>query len=108
MDNFQLITVEQAYKLWQTGNSIVVDIRDPQSFHSAHITGAYHLTNETLNNFIAQTDFDTPVMVICYHGHSSQGAAQYLINTGFETVYSINGGFEVWSREYPHTINSLS
>lgn len=45
MDNFQLITVEQAYKLWQTGNSIMVDIRDPQSFHSAHITSAYHLTN---------------------------------------------------------------
>lgn len=39
MDNFQLITVEQAYKLWQTGDIIMVDIRDPQSFHSAHIKG---------------------------------------------------------------------
>lgn len=108
MDNFQLITVEQAYKLWQTGDIIMVDIRDPQSFHSAHIKGAYHLTNETLNNFIQQTDFDSPVMIMCYHGHSSQGAAQYLVNMGFETVYSINGGFEAWLREYPHTINSLS
>ncbi|MFS1537354.1 MAG: thiosulfate sulfurtransferase GlpE [Candidatus Phlomobacter fragariae] len=108
MDNFQLITVEQTYKLWQTCDSILVDIRDPQSFYSAHINGAYHLTNETLNNFIKQTDFDTPVIVMCYHGHSSKDVAQYLVNMGFETVYSINGGFEVWLREYPHTINSLS
>lgn len=108
MDNFKLITVEQAYKLWQTDDIIMVDIRDPQSFHSAYIKGAYHLTNETLNNFIKQTDFDSPIMIMCYHGHSSQGAAQYLVNMGFETVYSINGGFEAWLREYPHTINSLS
>ncbi|CAA2929485.1 thiosulfate sulfurtransferase GlpE [Arsenophonus endosymbiont of Bemisia tabaci] len=107
MDNFQLITVEQAYKLWQTGDIIIVDIRDPESFHSAHIKGAYHLTNETLNNFIKQKDFDSPVMIMCYHGYSSHGAArstilhaaQYLVNMGFETVYSINGGFKAWLRE---------
>lgn len=108
MDNFQLITVEQAYELWQAGDSQIVDIRDPQSFHSAHIKNAYHLTNETLNDFIKQTDCDMPVMVMCYHSHSSQGTAQYLVNMGFENVYSINGGFEAWLREYPHTINSLS
>ncbi|MCV6069119.1 sulfurtransferase, partial [Escherichia coli] len=33
-----------------------------------------------------------------YHGISSQGAAQYLVNQGFEQVYSVDGGFEAWQR----------
>ena len=43
-----------------------------------------------------QTDFETPVVVVCYHGNSSQGAAQYLAQQGFETVFSMDGGFEAW------------
>ncbi len=35
---------------------------------------------------------------MCYHGISSQGAAQYLVNQGFEEVYSVDGGFEAWHR----------
>ncbi|CAM3742898.1 thiosulfate sulfurtransferase GlpE [Xenorhabdus thuongxuanensis] len=106
MDHFQTITPEQAYQHWLDKTAVLVDIRDPQSFHAGHATGAFHLTNETLNSFLQEADFDQPVMVMCYHGHSSQGAAQYLINIGFETVYSVNGGFEVWQRDYSHAVHT--
>ncbi|MBC8950466.1 thiosulfate sulfurtransferase GlpE [Xenorhabdus sp. TS4] len=106
MDHFQTITPEQAYQHWLDKTAVIVDIRDPQSFHTGHATGAFHLTNETLNSLLQEADFDQPVMVMCYHGHSSQGAAQYLINMGFETVYSVNGGFEVWQRDYPHAVHT--
>ncbi|MBD2784596.1 thiosulfate sulfurtransferase GlpE [Xenorhabdus sp. DI] len=106
MDHFQTITPEQAYQHWLDKTAVMVDIRDPQSFYAGHVTGAFHLTNETLNRFLQGADFDQPVMVMCYHGHSSQGAAQYLINMGFETVYSVNGGFEVWQRDYPHAVHA--
>ncbi|MDC9594404.1 thiosulfate sulfurtransferase GlpE [Xenorhabdus sp. IM139775] len=106
MDHFQTITPEQAYQHWLDKTAVMVDIRDPQSFHAGHAVGAFHLTNETLNHFLQGADFDQPVMVMCYHGHSSQGAAQYLINMGFETVYSVNGGFEVWQRDYPHAVHA--
>ena len=43
-------------------------------------------------------DFEQPVLVMCYHGHSSQGAAQYLINQGYDEVYSVDGGFEGWHK----------
>ncbi|PHM44842.1 thiosulfate sulfurtransferase [Xenorhabdus mauleonii] len=108
MDHFQTIDPEQAYQYWLNKTAAMVDIRDPQSFRAGHATGAFHLTNETINNFLQETDFDTPVMVMCYHGHSSQGAAQYLINIGFETVYSVNGGFEAWQRDYPHAVDTVS
>ncbi|MBC8946178.1 MULTISPECIES: thiosulfate sulfurtransferase GlpE [Xenorhabdus] len=106
MDHFQTISSEQAYQNWLDKSALMVDIRDPQSFRAGHVAGAFHLTNETINKFLQEADFDQPVMVMCYHGHSSQGAAQYLINIGFETVYSVNGGFEEWKKDYPHAVHS--
>ncbi|EMF7615575.1 thiosulfate sulfurtransferase GlpE [Providencia stuartii] len=107
MEQFETLTPAQAYQHWVDGTAILVDVRDPQSFRARHASGAYHLTNETLSAFLAQTDYEQTIMVMCYHGHSSQGAAQYLINIGFESVYSINGGFEAWLREYPQAVTAL-
>ncbi|HBO23449.1 MAG TPA: thiosulfate sulfurtransferase GlpE [Providencia sp.] len=107
MDHFEIITPEQAHQYWLNKTAVLVDVRDPQSFRAGHASGAYHLTNESITAFLEQTDYEQPVMVMCYHGHSSQGAAQYLINIGFESVYSISGGFEAWLREYPQAVTAL-
>ncbi len=44
---------------------------------------------------------------MCYHGISSQGAAQYLINQGFDAVYSVDGGFEAWHRQSLPTASGI-
>ena len=49
----------------------------------------------------AAADLDQPLIVTCYHGHSSQSAAAYLVNQGFSDVYSLDGGFELWRHTYP-------
>ena len=56
----------------------------------------------TLADFIAHADFDRPLIVACYHGNSSQGAAAYLAHQGFAEVYSLDGGFELWRATYPN------
>jgi len=81
--------------------TIVVDIRDPQSFAAGRIKGSRSLDNNNVQNFIADTDKNLPVVVCCYHGNSSQSAAQFLIEQGFTEVYSLNGGFEQWKISYP-------
>ena len=48
--------------------------------------------------FMDEVEFEQAILVMCYHGISSQGAAQYLINQGYEQVYSVDGGFEAWQR----------
>ncbi|GAA05325.1 thiosulfate sulfurtransferase GlpE [Photobacterium leiognathi] len=100
MEQFQHISVEQAYELLQQADSqaVLVDIRDPQSFALAHPEQAFHLTNDTMVSWMDEVEFEQPVIVMCYHGISSQGAAQYLINQGYENVYSLDGGFEAWRR----------
>jgi thiosulfate sulfurtransferase len=100
MSEFKRIPPQQAQTLREQG-AAVVDVRDPQSFALGHISGSRHLDNHSLADFIAQADLDQPLIVTCYHGNSSQGAAAYLVNQGFAEVYSLDGGFELWRVTYP-------
>lgn len=100
MSEFKRIAPEQAQVLRDKG-AVVVDIRDPQSFAAGHISDSQHLDNYSLADFIAKADLDAPLIVTCYHGNSSQGAAAYLVGQGFSEVYSLDGGFELWRATYP-------
>ena len=101
MNQFKHISISDTFAALQAGQVVIADIRDEQSFSSAHIDGAYQLNNGTLHQFMQNTPPDTPVVVVCYHGRSSQGAAQYLAEQGYDTVYSMDGGFESWRLQYP-------
>ncbi|MDP2714819.1 thiosulfate sulfurtransferase GlpE [Rheinheimera sp.] len=101
MSDFQHISVTQTAELLAAGKIVIADIRDEQSFATGHIDGSYHLTNGSLTGFMQQFEFDQPVVVVCYHGNSSQGAAQYLAQQGFEQVYSMDGGVESWRQQLP-------
>ncbi|GGI77152.1 thiosulfate sulfurtransferase GlpE [Shewanella hanedai] len=97
MPNFQHFSVNQLIQLAETNPDIqIVDIRDTASFESANIKGSVNLTNDNLANFIAEADMDQPLIVVCYHGISSQNAAEYLIEQGFDDVYSLDGGYQAW------------
>jgi thiosulfate sulfurtransferase len=104
MTDFKRISPQQAQALREQGG-VVVDIRDVHSYSSGHIRGSTHLDNHSLHDFIAAADLDQPLIVTCYHGHSSQSAAAYLVNQGFSDVYSLDGGFEVWRHTFPQDVD---
>ena len=101
MGQFKHISIQASIDMLAADGAQLVDIRDEQSFVAAHIKGAKHLDNVSLQDFIAQADPDVPVIVYCYHGNSSQSAAAFLNDKGFEEVYSMDGGFEQWRTEHP-------
>lgn len=101
MADFKRISVTAAHEMINNGNVVIADIRDDQSFANGHVKNAYHLSNGTMVAFSQAYDYDTPVLVFCYHGNSSQGAAQYLTQQGYEEVYSVDGGFEMWKQNFP-------
>jgi thiosulfate sulfurtransferase len=104
-ERFIHMQVEELAKVLPDKTHVVVDIRDAASFANGRITDAYHLTNESLSDFIRDADLDEPVVVCCYHGHSSQQAAQFLISQDFTKVYSLDGGFTQWQLQYPDNIS---
>lgn len=98
---FKIIQAVQARDLLEANRATLVDIRDPQSFAAGHIRGALHLDNDKVKQFISEQDKTRPLVVCCYHGMSSQQAAQFLADQGFQEVYSLDGGFEFWKSCHP-------
>lgn len=99
---FKHMQTKQLSEVIEAGDHVVVDIRDGNSFAQNRIKGAIHLTNESLPDFLREADLDAPTVVCCYHGISSQQAAQYLISQDFTDVYSLDGGFTEWQSEFPN------
>lgn len=105
MTQFKTLSPNDAVSLIDKGAS-VVDIRDQNSFMNSHIPSAYNLNNDNLAVFLQQADRENPLIVCCYHGISSQSAADFLANQGFTDVYSLDGGFEQWRIQYPDSCES--
>jgi thiosulfate sulfurtransferase len=98
MSGFKHLSINELIHMTTDTNDIqVVDIRDAGSFAAGHIEGSTHLTNENLADFIGGADMDKPLVVVCYHGMSSQSAANYLYEQGFDDTYSLEGGYSAWS-----------
>lgn len=98
METFTEITPQQAWQMINEDDAVLVDVRDIQRFSLSRPQGAFHLTNHSYADFKDEYDFDQPVIVSCYHGVSSQSVAQFLVEQGYERVYSVKGGFEGWVR----------
>ena len=95
------IDVQKVKELEENDSATIVDIRDLASFQSGHIPSAVHLNDDTVNQFISSIDKEKPLVVYCYHGISSQGAAAYFSEQGFKEVSSMMGGIEAWRFAFP-------
>lgn len=93
---FQKIDIQTAEELLSKPEAVLLDIRDGESFINGHHGKAIHLTQGSLSSVLENTDKDAPILVMCYHGNSSQSVAAYFSEQGFSSVYSIDGGYEAW------------
>ncbi len=98
------MSVSELQAVMADKSHVVVDIRDENSFANGRITDAINLTNESMADFLRAADLDAPLVVCCYHGISSQQAAQFLISQDFTDVYSLDGGFTQWQTQFPDNI----
>ncbi len=101
MPPFQEIDIHKVKEMLEQKNANIVDIRDPTSYAGGHIPTAFSVNDGNVQEFTENTDKDKPLVVCCYHGISSQGAAAYFVEQGFKEVYSMAGGFEAWQSSYP-------
>ena len=102
MAEFSRISIDQAHAALADDEDVaIVDLRDAMSYKARCIAGAINLNNDNVRDFLAATPRDRRVIVYCYHGNSSLNAAQFLVQQGFTTVASVDGGFEAWHQRYP-------
>ena len=98
-NSFQRISITEAKQKMADGPYQLADIRDEQSFNLGHIDTAVHVTNHNLQEFVESTDPDQPLLIYCYHGNSSQSAAQFFVEKDFTQVFSVDGGYEEWKTQ---------
>lgn len=84
----------------------LVDIRDSGNFSAGHIPGSSHLDNDSVAALMQQAPTEQPMVVICYHGHSSMQAAAWLASQGYAEVYSLDGGFSEWQQRCPARVTT--
>lgn len=97
MDTYIRIDSNKAKDLLlQNPNTTLIDIRQSGDYNQSHDEKSVHITETNIESFILNTPKNNPLIIMCYHGISSQRVAQYLVEEGFDEVYSLDGGYEEW------------
>lgn len=98
--------VEDAFALYQAGESLFVDARDDDLFAQGHITGAAHLFVYDYDNVIdafveRYPDKDRLIVTYCSgrECEDSHTLAQYLTEEGYRHVKVFIDGFPAWEKE---------
>jgi phage shock protein E len=98
------VSVEEAKRLVDKGDIVILDVRTPREFSDGHIKGAKNI-NIYDEDFAAQIDKlskKSTVLVYCHVGSRSISAQKILLDAGFGKVYNMRGGMSAWrGKRYP-------
>tara|TARA_R110002050_G_C8583014_1_gene483833 strand:- start:32 stop:403 length:372 start_codon:yes stop_codon:yes gene_type:complete len=93
----------EAKELMKHGDITLLDVREKVENDAGHIEGSEHISRGVLEmrieNNPAFTDRDKAILVYCKSGGRSALAAATLQEMGFSNVYSLEGGFDAWSKD---------
>ena len=96
--DFKDITVYE-FKSKIDENSIIIDIRDPDSYIKENIPNSKNYNSEAIMRLVDKKDKSSDIIVYCYKGNSSRKVAYFLSEYGFKNIYSLIGGFKAWKEE---------
>jgi molybdopterin/thiamine biosynthesis adenylyltransferase/rhodanese-related sulfurtransferase len=94
------IDATQARDRIESGEPVVVDVREQDEWDEGHIPGAVHVPRGHLESRIERLAPDParPIVVYCSAGNRSAFAAKTLTDLGYDDVVSLAGGFTDWKR----------
>jgi sulfur-carrier protein adenylyltransferase/sulfurtransferase len=94
------------------GGAVWIDVREGDEWVEGHLPGAVHIPRGFLESRVegVAPEKSTPVVLYCASAARSAFAAKTLEELGYETVYSLAGGFTDWKRngleiEMPRTLS---
>src|SRR5262245_851067 len=92
------VTVDDVEKRIESGDVVVLDVREKDEWDEGHLEGATFLPRGFLEQKIEKTvaERSTPIVVYCAGGVRSALAAKSLNQLGYSNVVSMIGGFNEW------------
>lgn len=78
---------------------LLLDVRNPDEWETAHIEGATLIPLGELESRLVELSEwkDRPIVAHCHHGGRSAKACEILANAGFSDLTNLVGGIEAWS-----------
>ncbi len=95
---------ELSIKIANDNNLLLLDVREPNEFKYASIQGSVLIPLNLIPQRLSELDSQRDIIVICHHGVRSRQAADYLIYSGFTSVYNLQGGIDAWSRDCDQSV----
>lgn len=92
------VDVRKAAQRVQSGEAVLLDIREAFELEMASIEGAVHIPMREIPARLAEIPKDRPVLVICHSGGRSAVAAQWLAARGYKAE-NVVGGIDAWADE---------
>jgi len=99
----------RARELIETGDPVIVDIREQDEWDEGHIADAIHIPRGNLESRVetAAPDRSRTVLLYCAAGNRSAFAAKTLQELGYDEPLSLSGGFTDWKRNgYPVVLST--
>jgi len=96
MSKFKTISVATMPDVLSDEAAMLLDCRQLRDYREGHIDNAMHAHDALVESLIKTADKATPLVIYCYHGHSSEHLAELFGNFGFHNVYSVQGGYASW------------
>jgi rhodanese-related sulfurtransferase len=94
------ISVDDAYKMYQSG-TFVVDVRTQAEWDEYHAPNTMLIPLDELPDRLNEIPKDQQILVICHSGNRSKKGRDILLNAGYNAL-SINGGLLAWiAKGYP-------
>ena len=96
------ITVDEAFRIYQSGNPLFVDSRDEKDFEDDRIPGAVNIPQrrwaEVWPEWQSKLPRDRQLLLYCYGGHCglSTRQAKRLIVEGYEDFLIVDHGWDGW------------
>lgn len=97
---YESITPKQLAERLEKGEKFkFIDVREPAEHAVAHVDEAELTPLSRFNEWIGSLDPQDETVVMCHHGIRSANVCMFLIRNGFERVYNLEGGIDLWSVE---------
>jgi rhodanese-related sulfurtransferase len=97
--DWELTAAELKQKLDAHADLVLLDVREPFERATAAIEPSLHIPMGDIPSRVQELDPDKHIVVYCHHGVRSLNVTSWLRQQGFETVQSLRGGIDRWSRE---------
>lgn len=93
----QIISWERVSRYIYKQDTLLVDLRDSEEYEQGHITGAWNIPFDEIEEHLDQMENYEQVIFYCTHGNHSLAAARLLAKRGHH-AYSVAGGYESLER----------